>query len=105
MLFLLLSVLFNVLIYAHFKYMANKGVKLFPAILVNYMACAFLGVTVLLVSNTQISIESNVVFWSSMSGLSFITMFNLMALLTAVYGLGTASVVSRMSLVIPVLFW
>lgn len=105
MIFLLLSILASTLIFIIFKGFTKYKVNTLQAIIVNYfIACA----TGLYNYNATISIDSVInkkwFYGALFLGFLFISIFNVMALTAQRNGLSVASVASKMSVVIPVIF-
>ena len=107
MLYLLLSILFNVAVFMAFRLFALFGVRTLPAIVVNYFVCVATGLVFL--GNTKgaaslISFKGPWIYFALVLGLLFIVTFNLMALTTQRLGVTISSIAAKMSLAIPVLF-
>lgn len=67
--------------------------------------CTLIGAAFLLSSNEWQTFSLEVAIWPFITGFFFITMFFLMGTLTRTQGVGSSSVVSRMSLIIPTVFF
>ncbi|WP_323757695.1 hypothetical protein [Roseivirga sp.] len=106
MLYLLLAILGNVAVFLSFRSFTRFKINTFPAIVTNYLVCVITGSIYVGFSH----IKSNIAFdqpWfysASALGLLFIGTFYLMALTTQLRGLAVATVATKMSLAIPVLF-
>tara|TARA_R110000796_G_scaffold74374_1_gene167251 strand:+ start:228466 stop:229338 length:873 start_codon:yes stop_codon:yes gene_type:complete len=106
MLYLLLAILGNVAVFLSFRSFTRLRINTFPAIVTNYLVCVITGSIYVGFGN----IKSNIAFdqpWfysASALGLLFIGTFYLMALTTQLRGVAVATVASKMSLAIPVLF-
>jgi len=106
MIYVLLAVLLNVLIFLAFRSFSRFRIDTFPAILTNYAVCVITGV--LFVGPEQLLRSSDPTapwFISAVFlGLCFISTFYLMARTTQIRGVAVATVASKMSLAIPVFF-
>lgn len=106
MLYLLLTILANVAIFMAFRSFSKFNINTLPAIVVNYGVCVITGT--LYVGTTAISSEfapnSSWFVSAIILGLIFISTFFLMAHTTQVRGVSVATVASKMSLAIPVVF-
>ena len=106
MFYLLLTILANVGIFMAFRSFSLFKINTLPAIVVNYGVCVITGILYVgfdKVSN-EFDPESAWFISASLLGLIFITTFFLMAHTTQVRGVSVASVASKMSLAIPVVF-
>lgn len=106
MLYLLLTILANVGIFMAFRSFSKFNISTLPAIVVNYGICVVTGILYVgfeTVSN-EFDPESAWFISASLLGLIFITTFFLMAHTTQVRGVSVATVASKMSLAIPVVF-
>ncbi|MDO1511271.1 GRP family sugar transporter [Maribacter confluentis] len=105
MLYLALSILFSSLIFVVFKLYAKYGVQTLFAIIVNYFVACSVGLFNYSGPITLVDVPQKSWFWGSLSlGLLFILIFNLMAATSQKLGVSVASVATKMSLTIPVLF-
>lgn len=106
MFYLLLTILANVAIFMAFRSFSQLKINTLPAIVVNYGVCVITGT--LYVGMDKVSSEfdpaSEWFISASILGLIFITTFFLMAHTTQVRGVSVATVASKMSLAIPVVF-
>ena len=105
MIYLLFSIASSTIILILFKLFDRYNVNTLQAIVVNYItACA----TGILSYNATIHIDeitsSNWFFGALALGFLFIAIFNVMALTTQRNGLSVASVASKMSVIIPIVF-
>lgn len=105
MFFLFLSVACTVAMFVLFRLFALRGISTFQAVVFNYLFCVLTGVV--FVEQTT---ESNFLntwgswgWWAVMVGTSFVITFNLMGQTVRFAGLTSASIASKMSMVIPVL--
>tara|TARA_R110001592_G_scaffold20957_3_gene85031 strand:+ start:102 stop:941 length:840 start_codon:yes stop_codon:yes gene_type:complete len=88
-----------------FKLYAKYQVQTIYAIIVNYFIACSVGLLFNKESLDLISIPQKSWFWGGMAlGLLFIVIFNLMAATSQKLGVSVASVATKMSLTIPVLF-
>jgi drug/metabolite transporter (DMT)-like permease len=105
MLYLLLTVLLNVIISAILKIFPRYKIDALQAIVANYWVCVitgsvFVGQFPINMQNTQ-----QIWFpWSLLMGLGFISIFNLLAYSTKVDGITTTTIANKLSLAIPVIF-
>ncbi|MGB0431911.1 MAG: hypothetical protein ACPGLV_15660, partial [Bacteroidia bacterium] len=74
-------------------------------VLINYVVCFTVGSLHLLLKATPVVFNSTIASSSAIMGLLFISMFYLMGVLTNKNGVAVSSIVSRLSLVIPTLFF
>ncbi|NNF85396.1 MAG: EamA family transporter [Winogradskyella sp.] len=105
MIYLGLSILSSTLIFVVFKYVGKFNLSTLQVIVVNYITACIFGVAA---SNTEFYLQdiiaSNWFIGAFVLGFLFISIFNLMALTAQKNGLSVASVASKMSVVIPVIF-
>ncbi|TVZ59412.1 hypothetical protein NA63_1946 [Flavobacteriaceae bacterium MAR_2010_105] len=105
MIYLLLSILASTLIFIHFKLFERFKVNTLQAIVINYIVASAFG---LLVYDEPIKvadvISSQWFYGAFLLGFLFISIFNVMALTAQRNGLSVASVASKMSVIIPVIF-
>lgn len=105
MIFLLLSILASTLIFIIFKSFTKYNVNTFHAIIINYAIACFTGV---LNYDAPVSITNIInAKWflgALFLGFLFIFIFNVMALTAQRNGLSVASVASKMSVIIPIMF-
>ncbi len=101
MLNLLLTIVFATLIFVVFRVVGNKKLDTFPVLVINYVIAA--GCALFFSGNTLNYAEFPVVLAGFVIGALFISIFFTMAKTTEQYGMSTASVVTKMSLIIPVL--
>lgn len=105
MLDLALSILFSSLIFVIFKLFEVYKVQTLYAIIVNYITAFIVGVVSFEGQLAINDIPAKPWFVGAMSlGVLFIVVFNLMAKTSQQLGVSVASVATKMSLVIPVLF-
>ncbi|EPR70647.1 Integral membrane protein [Winogradskyella psychrotolerans RS-3] len=105
MIYLLISILASTAIFVVFKLFKKYGVNTLHGIVVNYFTACFLG---FLLYNGSIEpseiIKTNWFIPAICLGFLFIAIFNVMALTAQKNGLSVASVASKMSVIIPVIF-
>ncbi|MEO0903088.1 MAG: EamA family transporter, partial [Bacteroidota bacterium] len=105
MLALILSVLCSTLILVIFKLYATYGVQTLYAIIVNYITACCTGLLFYTGSVTIGDILEKPWVWGTVAlGVFFIVVFNIIAKTSQVAGVSVASVATKMSLVIPVIF-
>jgi drug/metabolite transporter (DMT)-like permease len=102
---LLLAIIFSSLLYIVFKFFSNFKINTFQAIVFNYLTAFFVG---LFLSNEQIDIYSLLnkswIIGSFLLGALFILVFNILGRTSQENGVSVASVSSKMSMIIPILF-
>lgn len=106
MIYLLLTILANVAIFMAFRGFSHFRVNTFPAIITNYFVCVITG---LLYTGPQtvfsnIDPGANWFIFAGFLGIIFVSTFFLMARTTQLRGVAVATVASKMSLAIPVVF-
>ena len=105
MIYLLLSVLSSTAIFVLFKLFNKYNVDTLQAIVFNYITACSCGI---LLYNKPVNIDSFISenwFYAALGlGFLFISIFNVMALTAQKNGLSVASVASKMSVIIPILF-
>lgn len=105
MIYLLLSIIASTLILILFKLFNRYGVNTLQAIVINYCVACLFG---LYVYDAPIIIndilESKWIYGALGLGFLFIAIFNVMALTVQRNGLSVASVASKMSVIIPIIF-
>ena len=105
MIYLLLSILSSTGIFILFKLLKAYKVNTLQAIVVNYITASVFGF--LHFSNNLTFSEipnSNWFVWAVCLGVLFITIFNVMALTAQINGMSVASVATKMSMIIPIVF-
>ncbi|NAY90693.1 EamA family transporter [Muricauda sp. JGD-17] len=102
---LTLSILSSTLIFVVFKLYDTYKVQTLYAIIVNYLVACIVGLF-LYDGSIQVEVLANTSwFWGPVAlGILFIVIFNLMARTAQVAGVAVASVATKMSLAIPVVF-
>lgn len=105
MLDLSLSILFSSLIFILFKLFSTYKVETIYAIIINYMVASLCGLIHYSGPIATSELPSRPWFWFTVSlGVLFIFTFNVMAKTSQIIGVSVASVATKMSLIIPVLF-
>lgn len=105
MIYLILSILSSVGIFISFKLINTYKVKLFPAIIYNYIAASIAGFAMHKGSPVlDILNQSNWIAIAALIGLLFIMMFYTIGIATQKSGITVTSVAGKMSLIIPVIF-
>jgi len=105
MVYLLLCIISSTLIFVSFKLIDVYKVRIFPAIVFNYLAASALGF--ILHKGTpavQIISEANWLYIALLIGALFITMFYVIGITTQKVGITVTSVAGKMSVIIPVAF-
>ena len=103
MIYLLLSIVSSTLIFLIFKQFGKYGIDNFQAIVFNYILAALISYFLI-----DVEVDLGSMFTESwfmvaiVTGVMFITMFNLMAITTQKIGVAVTSVASKVSLIIPV---
>ncbi|WP_340198432.1 EamA family transporter [Ascidiimonas sp. W6] len=105
MVYLLLSILLNTLLFVIFKYFSRFNVNNLHAIVINYFIAFFTGFMFdeTIVSLSQIP-KAPWFKGTLFLGVLFVTLFNILALTAQKIGLSVVSIASKMSVVIPVVF-
>ena len=105
MLDLALSILFSSLIFVIFKLFSVYKIQTHYAIIINYVIASSVGLCFYEGNVTFHELPQKRWFWGAFAlGLLFIVVFNLMARTSQKLGVSVASVATKMSLVLPVLF-
>ncbi|WP_299224341.1 DMT family transporter [uncultured Psychroserpens sp.] len=105
MIYLLLSITASTLIFIIFKLFDKYQINTLQAIVVNYLAACLFGLWSYERSITMNEIvTSKWIFGAIGLGFLFIAIFNVMAMTAQRNGLSVASVASKMSVIIPVIF-
>ena len=105
MIHLLLAIVFSSLLYIIFKLFSKYKVNTFQAIVFNYIVAFFVGISI---SNENIELQSILhkpwLIGSVLLGALFIIVFNILGKTSQENGISVASVSSKMSMIIPILF-
>ena len=105
MIYLILTILLNVVISAIFKVFSKYNINTLQAIVVNYCVCVITGsVFIGHVPFTAGVLHATWFPWALLMGVGFICIFNLLAYSTRVDGITTTIIANKLSLVIPALF-
>lgn len=106
MTYLLLTILANVAIFMAFRGFSRFKVNTLPAIVTNYLICVITGLmyTGPQTVTSQVDTSANWFYFSGFLGAIFMATFFLMARTTQLRGVAVATVASKMSLAIPVIF-
>jgi len=105
LIFLLLSILASTFIFVIFKLFNKYNVNTLQAIVVNYITASILGASTYNGSISISEIANSKWFYGAIAlGFLFISIFNIMALTAQHNGLSVASVASKMSVIIPIIF-
>ncbi|EGV42421.1 EamA/RhaT family transporter [Bizionia argentinensis JUB59] len=105
MIYLLLSILASTIIFVLFKLFDKHQVNTLQAIVVNYITAFTIGiVTYEETINIQAIIATKWFYGAIILGFLFIIVFNVMAITSQRVGLSVASVATKMSVIIPVVF-
>ncbi len=106
MIFLLFTILANVAIFMAFRSFTKFKVNTFPAIIINYLVCVITGTLYVGPANVFATVRVDEPWFPSaiFMGIVFVSTFYLMARTTQLRGVAVATVASKMSLAIPVVF-
>lgn len=110
MIYLILSILSSTMIFVVFKLFERFRIHILQGIVVNYIVAFITGMIAYntILPNQRLSIpkiiEEEWFIYTLALGALFIIVFKLMAMTTQLYGLSVVSVVTKMSVVIPILF-
>ena len=106
MIFLLLTILANVAIFLAFRSFPRFGINTFPAIVTNYLVCVITGTLYTGFGEVSRQLDPAAPWFrfAIMLGIIFVCTFYLMATTTQKHGVAVATVASKMSLAIPVVF-
>lgn len=103
MIYLLLSILFNAVLFVIVKLFARFNVNILQALVVNYLTAFLVGLFFLKSElNTTKIVEQNWFLGSILLGFIFIATFYATTITSQINGLSVASVASKMSVIIPV---
>ncbi len=102
--FLLLSIVFSTFINLVFRWFKEYNVNKFQAIIVNYLVCFVLGISLSTNRDIFSYIGQPWFTYCLLLGLLFIAIFFSMALTTEKLGVSVTAVSGKMSVVIPILF-
>lgn len=104
--YLFLTILMNVVLFACFRSYPRYRIDTFPAIVINYYVCVLTGSILSIDKDVFPAIQSGITWLipALILGFVFILTFVIMARTTQVFNISVASIASKMSLVIPVVF-
>ncbi len=106
MIYLILTILMNIGIFLSFRSYSRMGINTLNAIVINYLVCVLTGMLFYgksLIANAYILSETWILFPIAL-GAVFVLTFYLMAITTQKYNVAVATVSSKMSMLIPVIF-
>ena len=105
MIYLLLSILSSTAIFVIFRWIKTFNADILTVIVINYITACFLGLSLFKGDVSASYILNAEWFWGAFGlGFLFIAIFNVMALTSQRNGLSVASVASKMSVIIPIVF-
>ena len=106
MYFLTISILLNVALFVAFRTFTSWRIQVFPAVVVNYVVCALLGLWFLQDVGWQdlSPFGAGWHYYALLLGGIFIATFFILGMTTNVFGITIATISSKMSLIIPVTF-
>ncbi len=105
MIYLLLSISASTLIFIIFKLFNKYGINTLHAIVINYLTACLFGIwSYDEPLDVNAILTSKWIYGAIILGFLFISIFNVMALTAQRNGLSVASVASKMSVIIPVIF-
>ncbi|WP_250432657.1 EamA/RhaT family transporter [Hanstruepera flava] len=105
MIYLLFSILSSTAIFVLFKLFDRYQINTLQAIVVNYVTASIMGFSLSSKPfNVSETIQSEWFLGAIALGMLFISIFNIMAIVSQRNGLSVASVATKMSVVIPVIF-
>lgn len=105
MFYLVATILLNVVLSVLFKLFPRYKIDALQAIVTNYCVCVITGSLFIgKMPFYSASVHQPWFLWSLLMGVSFISIFNLIAYCTRVDGITTTTIANKLSLVIPVLF-
>lgn len=106
MIYLILTIIMNIGIFLSFRSYSRLGINTISAIVVNYLVCVLTGMIFYggdLFKNVSILSESWILYPVALGGVFILTFF-LMAITVQKYNVAVATVFSKMSMLIPVIF-
>ena len=106
MIYLMLTIFANVAIFLAFRSFSKFRINTFPAIITNYLVCVITGIIYVGPQKVvhQVDLEQPWFLSTIFMGVVFVSTFYLMARTTQLRGVAAATVASKMSLAIPVIF-
>ncbi|MDH3708718.1 MAG: hypothetical protein OER04_02455 [Cyclobacteriaceae bacterium] len=104
--FLTISILLNVALFVAFKTFNKWRIPVFQAVVFNYIVCALMGALFLSPDNLEIlsPLGASWQYFAIILGFIFIGTFYILGLTTNAFGITIATISSKMSLIIPVVF-
>ncbi|RYD57065.1 MAG: DMT family transporter [Sphingobacteriales bacterium] len=105
MLYLILTIALNVVLFVLFKLFSKYSIDSLQAIVFNYLTCVVTGSMLLGKFPVSAASPSQPWFWWAVAmGAMFISLFNLIGRRTREDGITTTTIANKLSLVIPVIF-
>ena len=108
MIYLILSILSSATIYMLFKWFEKLGIRIFPAIVVNYITALTVGILVVPDLNLALAGAALLPGWTVGGlalGVVFISIFYLMAITAQKVGVSVTTIASKMSLALAVILF
>ena len=106
MIYFAIAVLLGISIYLVFRYVGLLELHTYTVIVTNYWVCSLVGILhIFFEGDTHETVWKLSLPWAAGIGLMFVSTFYMIAVLTRERGVGISSILSRVSLVIPVLFF
>lgn len=103
---ILLSIVFSAFLVIYFKWLEKFNIRLLNVISINYLVCTIVGTLIAddFSFTSSINFERPSTYWAFVQGSFFITMFFLIGKSAQRIGVGYTAFLSKMSVVIPILF-
>ena len=107
MIYLILSILCSTSIYALFKLFGRYKIRTFQAIVANYFVASGFGFWYAATRGAKLGIDGTEswIWIACVVGVLFISLFYVMALTSQLHGVSVTSIATKMSMVIPALFF
>lgn len=104
--FLTICILLNVVLFVAFKTFNKWRIPVFQAVVFNYIVCALMGALFLSGNSLEVLIPAGLgwQYFALLLGFIFIGTFYILGLTTNAFGITIATISSKMSLIIPVVF-
>lgn len=104
--YILLTIVFNSLIYVIFKLFELNNIKNLQAIVVNYLMCSLMGFFFTGASQFAQALPhfTSVIPYAVVLGLLFVTVFSCIGESTKRYGVSATSIADKLSFILPVIF-
>ncbi len=103
--YIALSVLFNTILFVIFKFFNKYDIDIFTALVANYITAFFVGYSInYQVFSFEETLEKPWLLGAFLLGFLFISVFYVTAITSQRNGLSVASVSSKMSVIIPIIF-